>query len=77
MPDWKGDVPNRSVKLMIHMEAEHDARRCMEILSKDGRVLSELSPHPAPDDDGTGGIVTDRFGYTWIITCPNPYKQKY
>lgn len=71
----EGDVPNRSVKLMIHTESEADARRGIEILSDGGIILSDLSPHPAPDDSGMGAIITDRFGYTWIITCPNPNKQ--
>ena len=72
---FEGVVPNRSVKLMIHMESETYARKGIEILGDGGIILSELSPHPAPDDSGMGGIVTDRFGYTWIITCPNPNKQ--
>jgi len=69
------DVPNRAVKLMIHMDDEAAAHRGIEILCAGGTVISGLSPHPAPDDSGMGGIVTDRFGYTWIITCPNPNKQ--
>lgn len=28
-------------------------------------------PHPEPDDDGCGSVLKDRFGFTWIITCPN------
>lgn len=26
-------------------------------------------------DGGCGSLIKDRFGYTWIITCPNPAKQ--
>ena len=40
-----------------------------------GKVISPLKPHPAPDDGGCGSITKDRFGYTWIITCPNPDKK--
>lgn len=38
-------------------------------------VISPLQPHPEPDDGGCGSVTRDRFGYTWIITCPNPDKH--
>lgn len=63
------------VKLMIHMDATADAQHAISLLAQDGSVISPLKPHPAPDDAGCGAIIRDRFGYTWIITCPNPDKQ--
>ena len=44
------------------------------VLSKEGTIISPLRPHPEPDDAGCGSVTKDRFGYTWIITCPNPDK---
>ena len=60
---------------MIHMESEKEALRTMSVLAEGGVVLSPLQPHPEPDDAGCGSVTKDRFGYTWIIACPNPAKQ--
>lgn len=67
---------NTDVKLMVHMDAKEEALHTISVLSEGGTVLTPLQPHPAPDDDGCGSITRDRFGYTWIITCPNPDKNK-
>ena len=67
---------NEAVKLMIHTETEEDALKSIEILKTGGKVLSELAPHPEPDDGGLGCCLTDKYGVTWIITCPNP-KNRY
>lgn len=66
---------NTDIKLMIHMDSEAEALNTISALSKGGTILSPLMPHPEPDDDGCGSIIKDRFGFTWIITCPNPAKQ--
>ena len=70
-----GEV-NTDIKLMIHMDSEEEARRSVAVLADGGTILSPLQPHPAPDDGGCGSITKDRFGFTWIITCPNPAKQQ-
>jgi len=67
---------NTDIKLMIHMDSETETLRAISILAEGGTVLAPLRPHPAPDDDGCGSIIMDRFGFTWIITCPNPAKQQ-
>ena len=63
------------IKLVIHMNSGEEALHALSVLAKGGIMLSPLRPHPEPDDAGCGSIVKDRFGYTWIITCPNPAKQ--
>ncbi|MBQ2953975.1 MAG: VOC family protein [Clostridia bacterium] len=73
--DSFSDTPNGAVKLMIHMSGKQEALTAVAILAEGGVLLSPLKPHPAPDDGGCGALVQDRFGYTWIITCPNPDKQ--
>jgi PhnB protein len=68
-----GNIP---VRLMVHMSSMEEARRAIDTLAQDGgAVLSPLRPHPAPDDGGCGSMTRDRFGYFWIVTCPNPDKQ--
>ena len=69
-----GEV-NTDIKLMIHMDTQTKARHTISILAEGGTVVAPLQPHPAPDDDGCGAIIKDRFGFTWIITCPNPAKH--
>lgn len=63
------------IKLMIHMDSEEEALHALSVLAENGTVLSPLRPHPEPDDGGCGSLIKDRFGYTWIITCPNSAKQ--
>lgn len=66
---------NTGIKLMIHMDSAEEALKTVSVLAEGGTILSPLHPHPEPDDAGCGSITKDRFGYTWIITCPNPAKQ--
>lgn len=72
---FDGKEINTDVKLMIHMDSMEEALYTVSILADRGMVISPLKPHPAPDDAGCGSITKDRFGYTWIITCPNPAKK--
>ena len=73
--NFSAAAPGDAVKLMIHMENMEEARRAVALLAEGGEVISPLKPHPAPDDGGCGSVTRDRFGYTWIITCPNPDKR--
>ncbi len=64
-----------SIKLMVHMDDPQKAADTCGLLSRGGSEISPLQPHPVPDDSGMGALIEDRFGYRWIITCPNPEKQ--
>jgi len=66
---------NTAIKLMIHMDTIEQALQAVGTLAQGGEVVAPLKPHPAPDDGGCGSVTRDRFGYTWIITCPNPDKR--
>lgn len=66
---------NTDISLMIHMHSEEEALHTISVLAEGGTILSPLKPHPEPDDAGCGSLIKDRFGYKWIITCPNPAKQ--
>ena len=66
---------NTDIKLMLHMDSEKEAQLAISVLAENGTILSPLQPHPKPDDSGCGSITKDRFGYEWIITCPNPVKE--
>lgn len=67
---------NTDIKLMIHMDSKEEAADTVAVLAEGGTIIAPLEPHPVPDDDGCGSITRDRFGFTWIITCPNPAKQR-
>lgn len=72
--DFSGE--NIPIRLMVHMDSMEEASRAIGTLMQGGgAVVSPLRPHPAPDDGGCGSMTRDRFGYLWIITCPNPDKQ--
>ena len=64
------------VKLMVRMDNLAQARQAIALLAEGGEILSPLKPHPAPDDGGCGSVTRDRFGVTWVITCPNPAYEE-
>ena len=64
------------IRLMVHKKSKEDAVQAIALLADGGTVITPLHPHPAPDDDGCGCVIRDCFGYTWIITCPNPEKKQ-
>lgn len=72
---FDGTGVNTDIKLMIHMESMKEALHTISVLAEGGTELPPLKPHPAPDDSGCGSVTRDRFGYTWIITCPNPGRE--
>ncbi len=72
---FDGAEVNTDIKLMVHMDSQEEAAHTISVLAEGGTVLSPLKPHPKPDDGGCGSVTKDRFGFTWIITCPNPAKQ--
>lgn len=71
---FEAEASAMSAKLMIHLDTEEEARKIIGLLEKGGSVISELAPHPEPDDGGMGCLVRDKFGVSWILTCPNPKK---
>ena len=66
---------SNAIQLMVHMDTMDEAMCAFSRLAEGGTVLSPLKPHPQPDDAGCGSLLKDRYGFTWIITCPNPEKQ--
>lgn len=71
---FDGTGVNTDIKLMVPMDSQEEALHTISILAQGGTVLSPLKPHPEPDDAGCGSITRDHFGYTGVITCPNPAK---
>lgn len=65
---------SNNVKLMVHMATKGEAIRSIAKLLEGGKEIAPLHPHPEPDDGGMGAMIKDKFGYLWIITCPNPDK---
>lgn len=63
-----------AIRLMVHCATSAEANRMLDALGVGGEVLQRLMPHPPPDDGGMGGLVRDKFGYTWILTSPNDRK---
>lgn len=60
-----------AMQLLVHCTSLSEAQRAMDALAEGGEVLCRLTPHPPPDDGGSGGLVRDRYGYVWILTALN------
>lgn len=63
-------IHGEAIKLIYHCESETEAQRIFDALAKEGHEISRLTPHPPPDDNGVGGLVIDKYGYTWILAAP-------
>lgn len=63
-----------TISIHVLLPNEQFAQQVFFSLSKDGVILSELSTNPPPDQDGMSGSVTDKYGFTWIITAIKPMK---
>lgn len=59
------------IKLMIHLDSKEEALRAIAVLREGGDVLLPFHQCPTPDANDCEAILTDRFGVTWIVTCPN------
>lgn len=68
---------NTGVRLIIHMDTEAEALYTIYALAEGGTILSPLQPAPESDNNRCVSVTKDRFGFTWIITCPNPANQFY
>ena len=68
MRGWE-KAPNKATKLMIHMDTEEEALKGIEILKRGGKVISELAPHPEPDDGGLGGGMPHHTQYREAIVA--------
>jgi PhnB protein len=71
---FDGAEVNTDIKLMIHMNSHEEALQSLAVLAEGG-TIPPLLPNPEPDDDSCCVILKDRYGYMWIITCPNSAKQ--
>ncbi|MDL2318897.1 VOC family protein [Eubacteriales bacterium OttesenSCG-928-A19] len=70
--DQEEPVPqSNAMELLVHCATASEARHILDALARDGQLLSDLTPHPPPDDAGMGALVRDKYGYCWIITAPN------
>lgn len=68
---------NTAIKLMIHMDTEAEALYTIYAMAEGGTILLPLQPDPESDNNRCICVTKDRFGFTWIITCPNPANQFY
>ena len=64
------------IRLMVHVENKEVAEHTINVLSEEGKIVVPLQPHPAPDNQGMGCILTDKYGVEWIVECPNPDYKK-
>lgn len=60
--------PDGAVKVALTLDNESDLRRIFELLSVGGQVYRE--PLHAPF--GIFSAFSDRFGVSWMLTCPSP-----
>ena len=72
---FDGGEVNADIKHMIHMDSQEEALQSVAVLAEGGTIHTPLLPNPEPDDDSCCAILKDRYGFTWIITCPNPAKK--
>ena len=45
------------------------AQKAFDILSDGGTVTGPLQPNPPPHDNGVSGTVTDKYGFSWVLSA--------
>ena len=45
------------------------AQKAFDILAEEGTVVAALQLNPPPHDGGMSGMVTDKFGFTWVLSA--------
>jgi len=63
----KGDARFEGIALTLAVTSEEEARRCFDALWREGNVLAPLTPTFFALQFG---MVTDRFGVTWMVINP-------
>ena len=65
----EGPFPILPVEILVHLPSREKVESVLKRLSEGGTDISEFAPHPPPDDAGGCAAVTDKYGYTWILSA--------
>lgn len=58
-----------AVSVQVHYDKSDDAIRVFAALKEGGSVICEMMPNPPPDHESLSGMVTDKYGVTWVLSC--------
>jgi len=58
----------KKYEILVHFKSRAELEAVFEKLSVGGTNISGFSPHPPPDDAHGGSYLTDKYGYTWILS---------
>ena len=64
-----------AMELLFHCSDASEGRLILSKFAEKGTLHHDFAPHPPPDDDGMGAIVTDPVGYTWMFSAPNDHDS--
>jgi len=55
-------------EILVMFKTREEVERVFSKLSVGGTNIEEFASHPPPDDAGGGAYLTDKYGYTWILS---------
>lgn len=58
-----------AVNIHVYCDDADKAQKAFRILAEEGTVLGALQKNPPPHDDGISGMVTDKFGFSWVLSA--------
>ncbi|WP_343746069.1 VOC family protein [Chitinophaga sp.] len=69
----EGLIKGNAVSLLLHCRGEKETRDCYRKLSAGG-----VACHPLQDtiSGGLFGVLTDKYGHHWLLTCNHIYPKK-
>lgn len=68
-------METEDIRLMVYLGSGEEVLRAVALLGEGGTILSPPHQHQMSDDTGSEAVLTDCFGVTWIIRCPNIVKR--
>ena len=58
-----------AISIHAYCPTVEKAQSAFDILAEEGTAVAALQTNPPPHDDGVSGMVTDKFGFTWVLSA--------
>jgi len=64
-------VFGNAISLLVHFDNAEKAKAAAAKLAEGGALVQDFTANPPPDDGSLCAVINDKFGYAWILVCPN------
>lgn len=58
-----------AISIHVYCDSVEKAEQALNILAEEGAGVHKLQQNPPPHDHGMSGCVTDKYGFTWVLSA--------